>query len=100
VYGSFIHTIISIEQDDSIFSGGEMFKKHGQPSEVDPDDITAYPTARSIFRSGRFTPAERKKEYSRRGKGPAGVIDGEYNDAFCDPGDEYNDFERDWEADE
>ncbi len=73
--------------------------KNISPPDFDPDDITTYPTARSIFKSGRFSAEERKKEYRRRGKGPAGVIDGEYNDAYCDPGNYYNDFERDWEAD-
>lgn len=76
-----------------------MVTKHGLFSSFDPDDITTYPTARSIFESGRFTADERKAEYKRRGKGPSGVIDGEYNDTYCDPGDIYNDFERDWEAD-
>jgi hypothetical protein len=76
-----------------------MVNKFIPSSDFDPDDITTYPTARSIFKSGRFTAEERRKEYRRRGKGPAGVIDGEYNDEYCDPGHYYNDFERDWEAD-
>lgn len=73
--------------------------QHIFPSDFDPDDITTYPTAKSIFKSGRFTPEERRAEYRRRMKGPAGVIDGVYNDDYCDLGDYYNDFERDWEAD-
>jgi len=76
-----------------------MVTKNWPFSNFNPDDITTYPTARSIFESGKFTSEERRAEYRRRGKGPAGVIDGEYNDAYCDPGDSYNDFERDWEAD-
>lgn len=76
-----------------------MIDKFFSSKDFDPDDITTYPTAKSIFKSGRFSAEERKKEYRRRGKGPAGVIDGEYNDAYCDPGNSYNDFERDWEAD-
>lgn len=76
-----------------------MVTKNGSSSNLNPDDIITYPTARSIFNSGRFTPEERRAEYRRRGKGPAGVVDGEYNDTYCDPGNYYNDFERDWEAD-
>jgi len=76
-----------------------MVSKNWLHPDSDPDNITTYPTVRTIFKSGRFTAEERKAEYKRRGKGPAGVIDGEYNDTYCDPDDYYNDFERDWEAD-
>jgi hypothetical protein len=42
--------------------------------EIDPDDITTYPTTTDIFDSGRFSPEERRLEYIRRGKSPSGVI--------------------------
>lgn len=76
-----------------------MVTKNGLFSNFDAKDIMTYPTARSIYNSGKFSAEERRAEYKRRGKGPAGVIDGEYNDTYCDPDDYYNDFERDWEAD-
>lgn len=64
----------------------------------DPDDIRAYRSTKDIFRSGRFTPQERAAEYRRRGKAPAGVIDGVYHDTYLEDG-VYNDVDRDWEAD-
>lgn len=76
-----------------------MVTKNWPFSDFDPDNITTYPTARSICKSGRFTAEERKAEYKRRGKGPAVVIEGEYNDTYCDPGNDYNDFERNWDVD-
>jgi hypothetical protein len=51
-----------------------------------------------IRSSGRFSAAERKVEYRRRGKSPSGVIDGVYNDEFRG-NDSYNDLDRDWDAD-
>lgn len=51
-----------------------------------------------IRSSGRFSAAERKLEYRRRGKSPSGVIDGIYNDEFRG-NDSYNDMYRDWDAD-
>lgn len=68
-------------------------------SELDPDDIESYPSTKAIFKSRRFTASERQREYRRRGKSPSGVIDGVYNDAFLEPGQVYNDFDRDWDAD-
>jgi len=65
----------------------------------DPDDITTYRTTMAIFKSGRFTAAERKREYIRRGKSPSGVVDGEYNDTYLDDDEVYNDVNRDWDAD-
>ena len=64
----------------------------------DPEDIRAYRSTKDILHSGRFTPDQRAEEYRRRQKGPAGVIDGEYNDAYLEDG-VYNDEDRDWDAD-
>jgi hypothetical protein len=52
-----------------------------------------------IKECGRFTPAERAAEYRRRGKSPSGVIGGEYNDEYLEDDGEYNDCDRDWDAD-
>jgi len=52
-----------------------------------------------ILSSGRFSAAERKAEYRRRGKSPSGVIDGVYNDAYQENGKPYSDVDRDWDAD-
>lgn len=65
----------------------------------DPDDITSYETTIDIFKSGRFSAQERKREYIRRGKSPSGVVDGVYNDTYLEDGAIYNDFDRDWDAD-
>ena len=62
-------------------------------------DITSYRSTKDIFKSGQFTPAERRKEYRRRGKSPSGVIDGVYNDMNLENGASYNDMDRDWDAD-
>jgi len=64
----------------------------------DSDDIRDYGT-NDIVSSGRFSAAERKAEYRRRGKSLSGVIDGVYNDMYLEPGTSYNDANRDWEAD-
>jgi len=64
----------------------------------DSDDIRDYETD-EIVSSGKFSAAERKAEYRRRGKSPSGVIDGVYNDMYLEPGRSYNDTNRDWEAD-
>jgi hypothetical protein len=63
------------------------------------DDITSYETTTDIFRSGRFSAEERRREYIRRGKSPSGFINGVYNDSFRENGVPYNDENRDWEAD-
>lgn len=63
----------------------------------DSDDIRDY-GINEILSSGKFSPAERKAEYRRRGKSPSGVIDGVYNDSFR-ANDSYNDSFRDWDAD-
>lgn len=72
--------------------------KEEEEDEEQEIDITSYRTTREIFESGRFTAEERRREYRRRGKGPSGVIDGEYNDTYLDEGEIYNDFDRDWDA--
>lgn len=61
-------------------------------SEIRDHDIN------SIRSSGKFSAAERKAEYRRRGKSPSGVIDGVYNDAYRG-NDSYNDSYRDHDAD-
>ena len=61
-------------------------------------EITSYKSTIDIFKSGQFTPTERRAEYRRRGKSPSGVIDGVYNDLYLEPGASYNDMDRDWEA--
>ena len=60
-------------------------------------DITSYNKTSDIFKSGKFNPDERRKEYRRRGKSPSGVIDGVYNDMNRE-NDAYNDADRDWDA--
>jgi hypothetical protein len=70
-----------------------------KPGESDEDDITSYESTLDIWRSGHFTPEERRQEYRRRGKSPSGVIDGEYNDEYLEDDMVYNDEDRDWEAD-
>jgi hypothetical protein len=52
----------------------------------------------AIKGSGKFSAAQRKAEYRRRGQSPSGVIDGVYNDAYRGNGS-YNDLYRDWDAD-
>jgi hypothetical protein len=84
-------------------SRGSHQSAYYSPSSVsskpfDPDDITSYPSTNELYKSGRFTPEERRQEYRRRGKSPSGVIDGEYNDTYCDE-EPYNDVNRDWDAD-
>ncbi len=69
-----------------------------QHTHWDSDDIRDYETD-EIVSSGKFSTAERKAEYRRRGKSPSGVIDGVYNDMYLEPGRSYNDANRDWEAD-
>jgi hypothetical protein len=63
------------------------------------DDITSYKSTTDIFKSGRFSAEERRREYRRRGKSPSGVIDGVYNDMYLEDGASYNDMDRDWDAD-
>jgi hypothetical protein len=81
-----------------------FIKRLRKPTSINP---RSYPTdlndihdygINEIRSSGRFTAAERKVEYRRRGKSPSGVIDGVYNDAFRG-NDSYNDLDRDWDAD-
>jgi hypothetical protein len=67
--------------------------------DFDEQDIKSYKSSVDIFKSGRFTSEERKREYRRRGKSPSGVIDGVYNDFNVEEGEVYNDFNRDWDAD-
>jgi hypothetical protein len=68
-----------------------------QYSRADSSDIRDY-GINEILSSGRFSAAERKAEYRRRGKSPSGVIDGIYNDAYRG-NESYNDSYRDWDAD-
>jgi hypothetical protein len=75
----------------------EIFKPNYSPGysraiHSGPDNIQDY-GINELRSSGKFTPAE----YRRRGKSPSGVIDGEYNDAYRG-NDEYNDSNRDWDA--
>jgi len=65
----------------------------------DTPKIREYPTTAAIYKSGQFTAGERNAEYRRRGKSPSGVIDGVYNDTYCENGVSYNDMNRDWDAD-
>jgi len=67
--------------------------------DFDDEDITAYESTSHIWRSGKFTPEERRQQYRRRGKSPSGVIDGEYNDDNLEDDEIYNDANRDWESD-
>jgi hypothetical protein len=46
-----------------------------------------------------YSAFERAAEYRHRGKSPAGVIDGVYNDTYLPDGVSYNDTNRDWDAD-
>lgn len=61
------------------------------------DDISDY-DINQILSSGRFSAAQRKAEYRKRGKSPSGVIDGVYNDMYRG-NDSYNDSYRDPDAD-
>ena len=72
-------------------------RSYPKAASVNPGDIHNY-GINEILSSGRFSAAERKAEYRRRGKSPSGVIDGVYNDAYRG-NDSYNDSDRDWDAD-
>jgi len=47
-----------------------------------------------------YSADERRAEYRRRGQSPSGFIDGVYNDSQRPYGVPYNDFNRDWDADD
>lgn len=72
-------------------------RSYPKSTSVGSDDIHDY-GINEISSSGRFSAAERKAEYRRRGKSPSGVIDGVYNDAYRG-NDSYNDSDRDWDVD-
>lgn len=104
--GSFIFivaylTVLIVQhfQGTSRGQSAEYWRSLYNSSPVDPDDITSYKTTVDIYKSGRFSAWERKKEYIRREKSPSGVVDGVYNDAYLEEGQIYNDFDRDWDAD-
>jgi hypothetical protein len=84
--------------DRTKFIAPDKSERIPQYTHWDSDDIGDYDTD-DIVSSGRFSAAERKAEYRRRGKSPSGVIDGVYNDMYLEPGTSYNDANRDWEAD-
>ena len=84
--------------DRTKFTAANKPRGYSQYTNWDYDDIEDYET-NDIVSSGRFSAAERKAEYRRRGKSPSGVIDGVYNDMYLEPGASYNDANRDWEAD-
>ena len=45
-----------------------------------------------------MTPSEREDFYHEQGFSPSGVIGGIYNDPFLPAEGDYNDADRDWEA--
>lgn len=78
--------------EDSEFFGSSYYPRSsgGRIEELDTMDIP---------HSG-YSAGQRRAEYRRRGHSPSGFIDGVYNDSQRPPGVPYNDFNRDWDADD
>ena len=79
------------------FGGSKPYTPPSSHSSNSSSDIRDH-DINSIRSSGKFSAAERRAEYRRRGKSPSGVIDGVYNDAYRG-NDSYNDTYRDHDAD-
>jgi FtsZ-interacting cell division protein ZipA len=100
--GLFIVVLISNANKKKQAIGGRKHFSSKPPSynyPTDETDITEEPTTSDIFKSGKYSPRERRDEYRRRGKSPSGVIDGVYNDSFRENGKPYSDSNRDWDSD-
>lgn len=85
------------EKFSEFFGSSKPYTPPSAHSSSSSSDIREH-DINSIGSSGKFSAAERKAEYRRRGKSPSGVIDGVYNDAYRG-NDEYNDTYRDHDAD-